>query len=121
MSLQEYVTRAGGRAVDEFEWGEIEWLDSAELTDSDALTVGRVTIDAGASNPEHYHANCDETLYMLEGTLEHSIGEEATTLEAGDCLHIPQGEPHAAENPGDEPAVAVISYDTGQREFAPVE
>lgn len=120
MAIDDLVTRSDTQSTETFEWGTITWVDSGELTDSDALTVGRVTIDPGAENPEHLHPNCDETLYLLEGRLDHWIGSDSVELEAGDCLHIPLGEPHRAANDGPDPAVAIIAYDTGDREFEPV-
>lgn len=116
MAIDEHVTRADGADRQTFEWGEIVWLDSAELTGNEALTVGEVTIYAGEANGEHYHPNCDEALYLLSGRLRHTLGDEETVLEAGDLLHIPEGERHRAENVGEEDAVAVIAYDTGRRE-----
>ena len=83
--------------------------------------MGKVTIRAGEANPEHRHPDCDEALYLLEGRLEHTIGGESVTLSAGDLLHIPAGEPHSAVNDGDSDAVAVITYDTGERGFELVE
>jgi quercetin dioxygenase-like cupin family protein len=121
MAITDLITRSNEQQHETFDWGSITWVDSAELTASDALTVGRVTIDSGAENPEHYHPNCDETLYLLEGTIDHWVGDESTTLEPGDCLHIPQGKPHRAVNVGEQEAIAVIAYDTGTREFEPVE
>jgi quercetin dioxygenase-like cupin family protein len=121
MAIEDLVTRPDGQDHQTFEWGEISWVDSGELTDSDSLTVGKVTIVGGAENPEHYHPNCDETLYLLEGELEHTIGEESVDLGPGDCIHIPAGERHKAFNHGEADAVAVISYDTGDRGFEPLE
>lgn len=116
MAIEQLVTTADEREQQTFDWGEITWLDSGDLTGTDSLTVGEVTISPGERNAEHAHPNCDESLYLLSGELEHTIGDEATTLSAGDLIHIPEGEPHRATNTGDEDAVAVIAYDTGSRE-----
>jgi PAS domain S-box-containing protein len=82
------VTRADGADRQTFEWGEIVWLDSAELTGNEALTVGEVTIYAGEANGEHYHPNCDEALYLLSGELTHTLGEEETVLQPGDLVTL---------------------------------
>lgn len=116
MDIAQYVTTDAEQDRQSFDWGEIVWLDSGELTGTDSLTVGKVTIDAGERNAEHYHPNCDESLYLLSGELEHTIGDEAATLTAGDLIHIPEGERHRATNTGSEDAVAVIAYDTGTRD-----
>lgn len=115
--LTRYVVRSSEVEPKKFDWGEITWLDSAELTGSETLTVGIVTIHPGMSNPEHYHPNCDETLLLLEGELVHTIGDESFTLGPGDLIHIPIGVRHRAKNTGDVPAKMVVSYNTGRRQF----
>lgn len=115
MSIDDYVTRGDERDAETFDWGEIVWLDSSDLTAGDGLTVGEVTFYPGAANDEHRHPNCEESLYVLAGELEHSLGDETTTLERGDLLHIPADVPHRARNVGDGEAVAIIAYDTGER------
>ncbi|MCU4975483.1 cupin domain-containing protein [Halobacteria archaeon AArc-m2/3/4] len=115
MGIDRLVTTAADQRTVEFDWGTIVWRDSAELTGTDSLTVGTVTIEPGAHNAEHVHPNCDEALHLCSGELRHSVGDESVELEAGDLVHIPRGEPHQAWNEGDEEAVAVIVYDTGER------
>lgn len=118
MDIEQLVTTETEHQRETFDWGEIVWLDSRDLTGSDSLTVGKVTIEPGAQNSEHYHSNCDESLYLLAGELEHTRGDEAATLTAGDLIHIPAGDRHQATNTGSEDAVAVIVYDTGTREVS---
>lgn len=121
MVIEQLVTTGEEQETLEFDWGTIVWTDSEELTGEDTLTVGKVTIEAGERNSEHYHPNCDEALYLLSGELTHTLGEEERVLQPGDLIHIPQGEPHQGINDGDEDAVAVICYDTGSREFTLVD
>ena len=116
MDIDQFVTTAEEQTTREFNWGTINWLDSAELTGTGSLTVGEVTIYRGEQNTEHYHPNCDESLYLLSGELEHSIGSEARTLTPGDLIHIPAGDRHQATSTGSEDAIAVIVYDTGERD-----
>ncbi|MFB6173259.1 MAG: cupin domain-containing protein [Halobacteriales archaeon] len=121
MAIERLVVRGEDVETERYDWGEIVWLDEAALTGTDALTVGEVTIHAGAANGEHYHPDCDEALYLLAGRLRHTLGDEVTTLAPGDLLHVPQGERHRAESIGDTDARAVIAYDTGHREAVFVE
>lgn len=121
MDVDRFVTRADERRTEEFDWGEIVWMDGGDLTAGDALTVGEVTIRPGEANPAHLHPNCDEALYLLSGELRHTLGEEEVVLQAGDLIHVPRGEAHRGINDGDEDAVALIAYDTGSREFEPVD
>lgn len=121
MSIEDFVTRADGADSDSFEWGEITWLDGGELTAGTGLTFGRVTFYSDGTNAEHRHPNCEEVLYLLSGRLAHTIGEDRTTLEPGDALHIPRNEPHQATNLADDDAVAIIAYDTADRRVEFVE
>ncbi len=98
-------------------WGSLCWLAGKEISDTEGLTVGRVTIRKGMSNPRHSHPNCDEVLYLLQGRLEHSIGKEIVILEAGDTLVIHAGVPHHAASIGEEDADMMVAYSSGIRQF----
>ena len=94
----------------DFDWGRIEWLVSEELGNSRTMTFGRVTIKSGQSNPVHRHPNCDEILHLLQGQLEHSLGDDLLTMEAGDTISIPAGVWHNARASGADDAVMLISF-----------
>jgi len=99
------------------DWGSLCWLASAKIGNTEGLTFGRVTIKQGESNPRHGHFNCEEVLYLLRGRLEHTVGDESTTLEPGDTLVIPPGVFHNAVSVGDEDADMIVAYDSGVRDF----
>ena len=102
----------------EKDWGYLNWLASKELTGTEDITVGRVMIKKGMSNPRHCHPNCLEVLYLLEGSLEHTIGDEKVTLEAGDTIIIPDGIMHNALNVGNRDAEMIVTYSSGERQFS---
>jgi len=102
-------------------WGSLRWLISAKLDPPSDITLGDVTINPGQSNPPHLHANSDEVIYVLSGTCEHRVGKETVILKAGDALRIPPGVPHSARALGQQPMRAVVVYNTGQRQFTPVQ
>mgnify|MGYP000583682761 CR=1 FL=1 len=99
------------------EWGSLNWVASKATGNTKNITVGRVTIKKGQSNPRHSHSNCEEVLYLLSGQLEHSIGDETVILRAGDTLVIGPGIAHNAINIGDEDADMIVAYSSGVREF----
>jgi quercetin dioxygenase-like cupin family protein len=103
-----------GRIVEE--WGSLNWLSGEALTGSD-VTVGRVIIKKGMSNPQHVHPNCTELLYMLSGTLEHTVGGETVVTSAGDTIIVPAGVVHVARNVGDRDADMIVAYPSGRRGF----
>ena len=52
----------------------------------------------------HYHAEVDEVLYGLAGTLHGTVDGQAVTVGPGQTLFIPRGVVHHYHNPGPETA-----------------
>ena len=114
------AAEALGQRIEE-DWGSLTWLASQAIGNARGLTLGRVVIRPGRSNPRHSHPNCEEALYLLCGRLEHTLGDETTVLEAGDTLVLDAGVPHNATNIGSEDADMIVVYSSGVRGFAPEE
>jgi quercetin dioxygenase-like cupin family protein len=112
------ATQADAARIDE-PWGSLTWVASSAIGNTDRLTVGRVVIKAGAQNPRHCHAGCEEVLTLLTGRLEHSIGDRLVALEPGDTIVIPRGVPHNARALPGVDAEMMVVYDTGKRDFHP--
>jgi quercetin dioxygenase-like cupin family protein len=104
----------------EQDWGSLTWLAGKELTRSDDITLGRVVIKTGKSNPRHLHGNCSEVIHLQKGRLKHFVGKEFVLMEPGDTLVIPAGVDHHALSIGDEDAVMIVAYPAGQRHFQTV-
>lgn len=100
----------------EFAWGRLHWLMTGRRLPDVQQTFGLAEIGPGQKNPRHYHPNCDELLYLLEGELEHTLGESLYHLTSGALLHIPQGVTHDAHNPGRGTARMVIVYSSPDRQ-----
>lgn len=100
-------------------WGSLTWLASQKIGNADGLTLGRVVIRKGQSNPRHTHPNCEEALYLLTGRLEHTLGDERVVLEPGDTIVLDAGVPHNATSIGDEDADMIVAYSSGDRGFQP--
>src|SRR3954467_6875355 len=100
-----------------FDWGTIEWLVNGDLVPGAAITVGRVTINAGARNPLHYHPNAEEVLHLLAGELDHPIGDDTVSLTAGGPIHVQSGVVHQRINPGSTVAEMIVASPTGHREM----
>jgi quercetin dioxygenase-like cupin family protein len=106
-------------APEVYPWGSIRWLMNAKLDPEAEMTLGVVHIDANRANTVHRHPNSAEYLYVLEGTLEHRVGDRWTALEPGDTLRIPKGTVHGART-GASPCRVLVVYDTGTRQMVPV-
>ena len=98
-------------------WGSLMWLAGKAVGNALGVTLGRVAIGKGTSNPPHSHPNCEEVLYLLSGRLEHRCGDDTVTLEAGDTLVMEAGLPHCAKSTGDEDADMIVAYSSGERGF----
>ena len=57
-----------------------------------------VEIDAGATFPEHHHPH-EQTVNVLEGTLELTVDGEAHVLTPGRVFVIPPDAPHSGRAP----------------------
>ncbi|HLP66117.1 MAG TPA: XRE family transcriptional regulator [Rhizobium sp.] len=54
-------------------------------------------------------------VWLFEGEMELTVGEQIYRLTAGDCLHMNVGEVHAFRNPTDEPSRYAVVIDLGPR------
>jgi len=101
----------------DFPWGQITWLVSGGLGNSEAMTFGRVRIKPGQANPRHMHPNSEEILYLLSGELEHSLGDSVFRMAPGDVISIPVGVFHNARAVGSRDAEMVVVFSTPDRQM----
>lgn len=111
-----YTATVNRESANEFEWGRIQWMISGGLVPNANITFGYVEIEPGRKNPRHYHPNSDEVLFLLEGELEHSVGDEVFYLTPGMAIFIPQNVEHDARSMGEQTARMVVAYPTGDRQ-----
>src|SRR5688572_10827283 len=57
----------------------------------------------GTMVPTHIHKVEDELIYVVEGQLEATVGDETYPLTAGDLVKMPRGVPHAIRVTGTGP------------------
>jgi quercetin dioxygenase-like cupin family protein len=97
-----------GRAI----WmlgGLYEVLLSSDETNGKA-TVMQMTVPVGAAPPPHRH-DCDETVYVVEGTLTYHIAGEMFDGRPGSVFHIPAGTDENFEPTGT--VKLVLTYEPG--------
>jgi mannose-6-phosphate isomerase-like protein (cupin superfamily) len=100
-------------------WGSIAWLTNQAKHGLD-VTVGYVEIEVGRSNPLHLHPNCTEIIVVLQGRLEHVVGDRVAELAPNDVLLVHPGVQHQGTNIGDVPVRLLVVYDSGVRQFEAV-
>jgi len=114
--MRKRVVHPGQGDRHDYDWGSITWLHSGSFSGSEELTLGEVVIKAGLANPIHTHANCEEVLYLLEGELEHTCGdEEPYRLGPGSSICIQRGLPHNARCTSRNDARMLVSYSSAYR------
>lgn len=72
--------------------------------------------------PPHSHSDNEECVYVLEGVLRYSVGQETRDLKAGDWMSTPRGSVHHFSNPGSQAARALVMLtpDIGEQYFRDV-
>jgi quercetin dioxygenase-like cupin family protein len=74
------------------------------------LVQVRVDFDPGYVAPRHTHPG-EEIIYVLEGTLEYTIGAEPPRrVKRGDVLFVPAGVVHTAKNVGRDNGAELATY-----------
>ena len=108
-----------GKTVrNEFSWGVIEWLAGADVGNGDELSLARMLLKPGAANDLHSHGNCEESVYVVSGTIECITDGSSVTLAAGDNTVVARSAKHVLRNVGSEPAELMLSYSSAEREFS---
>jgi quercetin dioxygenase-like cupin family protein len=100
---------------------EIRYLrDGAEAGETGAFEM---VVPPGSNvPPPHSHAQNEEYLYVLEGSLRYTVDGEVRDLEAGESAFTPRGAVHGFSNPFPVPtrALVVLSPDIGAQYFRDV-
>lgn len=52
----------------------------------------------------HIHQHEDELVYLLEGQIEVTLGDQTVSVPRGSCALLPRGIPHGYTNTGSEPS-----------------
>ena len=73
------------------------------------LKAFKVTIDAGQDHKGvGYQHEGEEFVYVLDGSMEVSVGEHVNRLKKGDSLHFNSGIPHQMKNTGKKSAMMLV-------------
>lgn len=105
-----FVTRSKAQ-IELAPWGRHWWLSRPGMTETDQLTLVRVTMRPGTGHRFHYHPRREEIIYVVEGVAEQWVDREQQRLRAGECAFIPMGMVHAIFNASTQPMtfLAILS------------
>jgi len=110
------TTHADHLAIQTFDWGTLQWLANSVLFPGAAQTVGICHLFAGKENPPHYHPNCEEILYVQQGTGRHLLGDDWVDVRPGSVVRIPIGMKHQLINSGADTLICLIAFSSGDRQ-----
>lgn len=88
---------------------------SAKNVGSQGLSINVATVPPGAIAYAHIHDGFEVMLFILQGRVKHTYGENLANEiinEAGDFIYIKPGVPHEVFNIGDEPLIAFVARST---------
>jgi len=97
-------------------WGSLTWMANQSLSGS-SVTVGRLILFPGFSDPSHSHSNADEVIFLMKGTVQVQMGGREVDLGPGDALTIPLKLTHRITNTGKFEAEMTLSYSSGIRKY----
>ena len=119
--IDEQVRRNASAAAESTDFGSVHWVSREGDPPGAEMTVGVAVFDAGKSNVEHIHPNCEEVVYVLDGAVEHTLGDQRTTLHSGDLIVVPRNVPHHLLNTSVAPARCLIVFSSPDRQFVPTD
>jgi quercetin dioxygenase-like cupin family protein len=102
------------------DWGSLGWMTHPPLTGNRQLTVLDVELLPGNGHDFHRHPDQEETIYVIEGSVEQWVDQEMKILGPGDTAYIDAGVVHASFNTGDKPAkvLAILGPCVGEIGYA---
>ncbi|WP_329503116.1 cupin domain-containing protein [Klebsiella aerogenes] len=86
------------------------------LTNSDDLTLAELNIPAGAIASVHQHPH-EEVNYVVSGVMDFMRDGQVTTLQAGQAIRIPPGQPHNITCHPEAPGVVVTSWTPSRQDL----
>jgi quercetin dioxygenase-like cupin family protein len=103
--------------VQQHDWGAMAWQP---VTDPGAeLSLAEMTIRARRTSPPHRHPNCEEVLFVHEGSVVVMIDGAAHELAAGESIAVARGAVHQVEA-ADLDASLLLVWSAAQREYEAV-
>lgn len=99
------------------DWGSMEWLLDDSIKPGADMSVAVMIVKMGEMAPAHSHPNCHEFIFLSQGSIEQTLGDEKRVMKAGESAFVPAGTVHATRNLGTEDARLIVTYSAGMRKY----
>lgn len=86
--------------------------EGSETEDAFALVEG--TLPPGFPGPPKHRHPWHESVYVLSGELEFTVGDQTIRAKRGDFVHAPAGVVHTYGNHGSEPSTVIGLFSPGR-------
>ena len=73
---------------------------SLDAIGGEQVLLCRVRYEPGATVPRHTHEHTEQVMYILEGELEMTVGDETRLISAGDVVVVNRGVEHELHSEG---------------------
>jgi quercetin dioxygenase-like cupin family protein len=96
MSVPPQLAPPGERLSERARWhlGGLLTIRAAAGDTNGAIAVVEERAVRGYATPPHVHGREDETLYVIDGTLEYTVDGVTATAASGEAVHLPKGLSH---------------------------
>ncbi len=102
-----------------FDWGHLSVVLGPQVNGAQRFSAAVVTVPPGQGHSRHNHPGAEEIIYILEGTGQQMVEDEAgqphtETVRPGCCVFIPESRFHSTLNTGTtEMKIFVVYSPTG--------
>ncbi len=106
-----------------FDWGHTSVVLGPKVNGAQKFSAAVVTVPPGQGHTRHSHPGAEEIIYILEGTGEQMVEDEAgqphtEQVHPGTCVFIPESRFHSTLNTGTvDMKIFVVYSPAGPEEF----
>ena len=107
-NMNDHVAKFGCGRVFDLGPDEVTIIVSGNDTDG-SYSLMRFVVGPDTNAPNHIHEPYEETFYLLDGTLQFTLGRESFTLNPGDFVRVPPNTRHGYRNVSGQKATMLVS------------
>ena len=98
-----------------FDWGQLSVTLGPQVNGAQKFSAAVVTVPPGQGHARHNHPGSEEIIYILKGTGEQMVEDEAGNphtkiVRPGCCVFIPESRFHSTLNTGGEEMQIFVVY-----------
>lgn len=104
--------------IQKYSWGEMHWVEEGDA--NLGFTYANMIVYPHSKTDKHYHSNCSEMIFMMDGDILLHQEEQEISLRRNDKSIIASNCKHYFTNITDKPVSISVVYSTEKRDYFPV-